>query len=199
MLLDLRGPLATGATRQFANGVIFVIASNRAAVCLSDSRGSGVTHDSWLNRRRSIKRFQTGDCVFNYLRTSRLTWSTVCTLGRCCPWRSSPPCTENTSSSRKWTLRIDSKTLFLNAPSLGAVMFSPTLCPRSTHLTGVQLESVSAAAGRNPLAVLAVDLGALEAGDAAARLLRHGVLGPLHEALHCWFTLTISYIHPTST
>lgn len=75
-------------------------------------------------------------------------------------------------------------------------MFLQTLCPRSTHLTGVQLESVSAAAGRNPLAVLAVDLGALEAGDAAARLLRHGVLGPLHEALHCWFTLTISYIHP---
>lgn len=88
---------------------------------------------------------------------------------------------------------------FLNAPSPGALMFLPTLCPRSTHLTGVQLESVSAAAGRNPLAVLAVDLGALEAGDAAARLLRHGVLGPLHEALHCWFTLTISYIHPTST
>lgn len=127
MLLDLRGPLATGATRQFANGVIFVITSNRAAVCLSDSRGSGVTHDSWLNRRHSIKRFQTGDCVFNYLRTSRLTWSTVCTLGRCCLWRSSPPCTENTSSSRKWTLRIDSKTLFKRALAGTSDVFADAL------------------------------------------------------------------------
>lgn len=52
-------------------------------------------------------------------------------------------------------------------------------------LTRVGLQPVSGGAGRDPLAVLAVDGRALQAGEAAARLLGERVLGPFGEAFNC--------------
>lgn len=55
---------------------------------------------------------------------------------------------------------------------------------RSSVLTGVYVEAEASAAGGDLITELTVDGRTLEVRQAATRLLRQGVVNPLHEALN---------------
>lgn len=61
------------------------------------------------------------------------------------------------------------------------------------RLTRIRLQPVSGDAGGDPLAVLTVDGGALQAVEAATRLLCDRVFGPFRETFNCRSKRTVCY------